>query len=231
MVFITGDKHGEFSSVENFCKRFNTTKDDILIVLGDAGINFYLNKRDKKLKQELSKLPITLFCIHGNHEERPYNINGYQEKKFNGGTAYVEETFPSIIFAKDGEIYDFNGYKCMVIGGAYSVDKWYRLASHLTWFPSEQPNQKIKQYVESQLSKNNWEVDIVLSHTAPIRYEPIEWFLSGLDQSSVDKSTEEWLGEIEKKLNYKKWYVGHYHGSKKIDKMQFMFNDFDELNV
>ena len=136
MVYVTGDKHGEFSSVENFCNKFNTTKDDILIVLGDAGINFYLNKRDKKLKQDLNSLPITLFCIHGNHEERPYNVSGYIEKDFQGGIVYIQEEYPSLIFAKDGEIYDFNGKKTIVIGGAYSVDKWYRLASRLTWFPS-----------------------------------------------------------------------------------------------
>ena len=40
---------------------------------------------------------------------------------------------------------------------------------------------------------------------------------------------EEWLGEIEEKLDYKRWYCGHYHTVKKIDKMQFMFEDIDVL--
>lgn len=43
------------------------------------------------------------------------------------------------------------------------------------------------------------------------------------------KSTEQWLGEIEKKLDYTKWYCGHYHTTKQIDKIQFMFEDFDEF--
>lgn len=40
MLYITGDTHGSFSRVEMFCKRMDTTKEDVLIILGDAGINF-----------------------------------------------------------------------------------------------------------------------------------------------------------------------------------------------
>ena len=71
--FITGDTHGNFDRIERFCNRFKTTKEDILCILGDAGINYYLGKRDWDLKKRIRAFPITLFCIHGNHEERPYN--------------------------------------------------------------------------------------------------------------------------------------------------------------
>jgi len=40
MIFITGDTHGDFSRFTNFCQRFETTKSDIMIILGDTGINF-----------------------------------------------------------------------------------------------------------------------------------------------------------------------------------------------
>ena len=32
-----------------------TTKDDILIVLGDAGINYYANEKDNALKKSLKE--------------------------------------------------------------------------------------------------------------------------------------------------------------------------------
>ena len=44
--------------------------------------------------------------------------------------------------------------------------------------------------------------DIVLNHTCPLKYEPTECFLPSLDQSTDDKSTEIWLGEIEEKIDY-----------------------------
>ena len=33
------------------------------------------------------------------------------------------------------------------------------------------------------------------------------------------------------RLDYKKWYCGHYHTRKQIDKMQFMFEDFDTMFI
>lgn len=60
-------------------------------------------------------------------------------------------------------------------------------------WPDEQPSDEIKRYVESQLDKLGWKVDVVLSHTTPLKYETVEVFLSGVDQSKVNKSTEEWL--------------------------------------
>ena len=54
-------------------------------------------------------------------------------------------------------------------------------------------------------------------------------FLPGLDQRTVDKSTERWIGEIEERLNYTVWYCGHYHTVKKIDRIEFMFDNFGEF--
>lgn len=229
MIYITGDKHRDYSDIFEFCYKFKTTRDDVLIVLGDAGINYYLDDRDYILKNSLLQLPITLFCVHGNHEERPENINSYKMKKFNGGIVYYEEDYANILFAKDGEIYNFNGNDTLVVGGAYSVDKNYRLIMGYNWYSSEQPNDEIKNRVRNTLKECNNKVDIILSHTCPYKYMPVEVFISGIDQSKVDKSTEEFLDEIESTTSYKKWYCGHYHTEKVIDKLRFMMNDIDEL--
>ena len=36
MVYITGDKHGDYDQVFKFCYKNNTSKNDIMIILGDA---------------------------------------------------------------------------------------------------------------------------------------------------------------------------------------------------
>jgi 3-oxoacid CoA-transferase subunit A len=54
-------------------------------------------------------------------------------------------------------------------------------------------------------------------------------FISGIDQSKVDDSTERWLDEIEDKLEYKAWYCGHWHVDKHVDKMHFIFTDWEIL--
>ncbi len=229
MIYITGDKHGDYSDVFEFCNKYKTSTNDIMIILGDAGINYYLDDRDYILKNSLLQIPITLFCIHGNHEERPENIASYKTKTFHNGIVYYEEDYPNILFAKDGEVYDFDDKKTLIIGGAYSVDKDYRLAMGYNWYLSEQPNEKIKNEVKKVLKEYNNKVDIILTHTCPFKYMPYEVFMSGIDQSKVDNSTELFLDEIEDTTDYKKWYCGHYHTDKIVDKVRFMMNDIDEF--
>lgn len=204
MFYITGDTHGQFGRIKTIAEECGTTTADALIILGDAGINYSGNENDAANKLFLSRLPITIFSIHGNHEMRPQTIFSYKEKLWNGGIVYYEKEYPNILFAKDGEIYDFDGLKTVAIGGAYSVDKYARLAYGWRWFSDEQPSEEIKRRVEKQFEENNWNVDVVLSHTAPLKYEPTELFLPGIDQSTVDKTTEEWLDTIEDRLDYKK---------------------------
>lgn len=231
MFYITGDTHGDFSRCEVFNARNNPTPDDTMIVLGDAGLNYYRNNTDRKKKLYVNSFPFTTFCIHGNHEMRPNTIASYEMKEFCGGNVWYEHEFPNILFAQDGEIYDFDGIKCIAIGGAYSVDKEYRLLRGYKWFEDEQPSDFIKARVEENLSKAGNKIDVVLSHTCPIDYEPVEAFLPSIDQRKVDKSTEEWLGKIEKSIEYKKWYCGHYHIIKKIDSLQFMYTNIEVFNV
>ncbi|MBR3600636.1 MAG: metallophosphoesterase [Lachnospiraceae bacterium] len=229
MFYITGDTHGEFDRIEEFCNDYCTSQDDVMIILGDAGINYYLDERDERLKDDLVQLPITLFCIHGNHEERPEEIGTYEEVEWNGGIVYMEPEYPNILFAKDGEIYNFGERTGIVIGGAYSVDKYYRLAKGLPWFDTEQPTEDTKAYVIKQLDKVDWGVDYVFTHTVPEFYEPTWAYLPTIDQSTVDKSTEKWLDEIERKLNYEHWYAGHWHVEHQEARVRMMFEEIEEL--
>ena len=50
MIYITGDTHGDFRNVARFCEKMQTSKDDVLIILGDAGINYYGPEQDAEEK-------------------------------------------------------------------------------------------------------------------------------------------------------------------------------------
>lgn len=47
LIYITGDTHRYFSRL--YDKTFNKT--DMVIILGDVGINYCLNEEDKKFKE------------------------------------------------------------------------------------------------------------------------------------------------------------------------------------
>ena len=228
MIYITGDTHRDFDRIFEFTKKYKTTQKDYLLILGDVGINYYLNESDKVLKEELKKLPITLLCIQGNHEERPENIKSYHLINMFNGKVFIENDYPNLIFLKDGEIYNINNKKVLVIGGAYSIDKQFRIINGYHWFKDEQPSKETKDKILSLIE--NEKIDIILSHTSPLKYEPIETFYSGINQNTVDTTTEKFLDIVEKKTNYQKWYCGHFHINKKIDKIEFLMEDIKEFN-
>ena len=122
MIYLTGDIHGDPWRIVNFCIRMEPGKDDIIVLLGDVGANFFGGMRDETVKAMLDMCGPKLLCVHGNHEMRPWNVQGYELKEWHGGNVWVQDDFPNLLFAKDGEIFDLEGLKCIAIGGAYSVD-------------------------------------------------------------------------------------------------------------
>lgn len=247
-IFALGDLHGKWKIIRNFYEKhrnnenfnYSNREDNVIILLGDAGLNYFFNYRDIEAKTKLSSYPFTYFIIRGNHEERPsVCAEKYPDKwhteEFWGNIVYVENDYPHIKYALDeialyhipyitgycckgtekNEYNDkgtpyWNFYKVLIIPGAYSVDKYYRLANGWSWFEGEQLTQE-EMIKGKELINRLDKVDLILSHTCPIIYEPTDLFLSCVDQSMVDKSMERYLGEIEFNLDYRAWMWGHYH--------------------
>lgn len=245
--FITGDKHRDFTAVRRFCKAMNTRKKDVLIILGDSGFNYYEDIRDNKLKKNIAKLNITLLCLYGNKECRPDHVGTYGVRSFCGGRVYYEPQYPNILFAIDGEIYTFEGRKYIFMGGAHSVDKQYCLENGKPFWEDEMPDGASKAKFVENLGAEGRQIFGIMTHTCPIDYLPTEMFLSTRQKAGntvkmkkarkkkqfkpdIDRSTEEWLGEIEKSTDYKVWYCGHYHIDKQIDKIHMMYREIRPLH-
>lgn len=220
-IWIAGDIHGSDLPIYNFYHRNKDTftfseNTDCIILLGDVGANYYLDYRDKNFKKKLSKYPFTYFCIRGNHEARAQscalkNADHWNLELFFEGAVWVEEQYPNIKYAIDYPfIYYILGYRTLVIPGAYSVDKQHRLKNGWSWFKDEQLTQD-EMNIGRELIETDPNFDLVLSHTCPIYYEPTHLFLPMIDQSTVDKTMERYLGEIEFKIKYKRWLWAHFH--------------------
>ena len=79
MIYYTGDLHGQTGKVLNFINRFKLSSNDTIVVLGDAGLNYYGNNRgDKRQKKRVNEKEIKILCIHGNHEKRPESLPYYK---------------------------------------------------------------------------------------------------------------------------------------------------------
>lgn len=142
--------------------------------------------------------------------------------------------YPNQYFAIDGAVYKIQTSErtlnALVCGGAYSVDKFYRLQFRANWWPDEQPNELTKGLV--RLMATRYPINIMLTHTCPLRFEPKELFLDCIDQSTVDTSTEEFFDELYEQFPADQkpmWYFGHFHGDKYTDDYVMLFNDIIEL--
>lgn len=206
------DTHGKV-----FDRIYNNSlleRDTDLIILGDVGLNFYLNDRDREEKKRVNELDINIYALRGNHECRPEHLETIERvwnDKINN-YVYREPEFPRINYLIDGEIYQFGDYTALAIGGAYSVDKYYRLArADKGWWEDEQLSAQEQNNILKQLTENKREVDFILSHTCPLEYQPTDLFLSIVSQEEVDNSMERFLSIINKIVPHGIWLFGHYH--------------------
>lgn len=228
MTYITGDIHGILERIIRFCKEEKTTTDDVIVILGDAGFNYFLDRRDHWMKYKAAHLPITILCVHGNHEARPYMIPSYREEAWHGGIVYREDGYPNLLFAKDGSIFNLQGArgmrKVLVAGGAHSIP-----CCSERLFEDDKPTPKIRQDIEHALEKVGWKVDYVFSHTCPVLAMPHECFIAGVPESDINQDTEMWLQTVSERLSFEKWFCGHFHTDKVELPYRFMFFDIDEM--
>lgn len=237
---ITGDTHGK---VEHRLSQIRHNMENLVpeetavIILGDAGLNYYLNRTDRKEKERSSAYGFQIYCVRGNHEQRPQNVPGMiiVDDTDVAGQVYIEEDLPLIRYLFDGGEYTIADKSVLVIGGAYSVDKYYRLArgaghSFTGWFADEQLSLEERDQILERVSGKHY--DFVLTHTAPVMWEPVDLFLAGIDQTSVDKSTELWLRDVSEKITYGHWLFGHYHADRiEAPHVEQFFLEYEKLET
>ena len=237
---ITGDTHGQvFQRMDKISRNIDNlvAEETAVIILGDAGLNYNLNKTDLKGKKLSSSFGIRIYCVRGNHEQRPQNIKGmklvYDEDV--AGEVYIEDDLPLIRYFVDGGEYTIAGKSVLTIGGAYSVDKYYRLSraagrSFSGWFEDEQLNEAERAEILQKVRGKRY--DFVLTHTAPITWEPTDLFLRGVDQSTVEKDMEYWLKEVALSISWGHWLFGHYHADRiEAPHVEQFYREYEDLET
>ena len=253
-IWITGDKHGYAQDMANVilqCK--DATSQDYLIICGDFGAE-YGKYVMGGLKKVCKTFPGKIIVLRGNHDEcywKKHTIENTKDIslqtpedgwKFVSEESYYphfiyQQKYPNILYTRDeGDIISLGGYKFLFIPGAYSVDKFYRLAYDLPYNPKEQLTDVEKvnliDLIEEWLMYNK--IDFVISHTFPLSWEKYykDLFLTDINQSTVDKKTEKFLDKIKKILNnkYIHWFGGHFHDDRELnEKATMLYNKVVEI--
>ena len=233
MIYVTGDCHGNFQkfSTEQFPEQQKLTKDDYVIVCGDFGGVWNYEKESNNEKYWLDWLndkPFTTLFVDGNHEnfDRLYN---YPETTWNGGKTH--QIRPSIQHLMRGEVFTINDKKIFTFGGASSHDiqdgildmseeeriylyrktgRYFRIRN-FSWWEQEIPNEDEMQNGLNNLQEVNYNVDYVVTHCAPTNVQLL------LNSCFKSDTLTDYHQEIQNKLNFKKWFFGHYHIDKSVN--------------
>ncbi len=209
MIYLISDLHSDihFKGLSHYIK--TGTDDDLLIILGDIGLNFGNSKENDKFTEYFMSIRKNIALVDGNHENFEY-LNSFEEEKWNGGT--VGRLTPYIVHLKRGNIYTIEDKTFFVFGGCKSSPKWKEMG---LWYPGDEPNKKEILTAYDNLSKYNYKVDYILTH----KYEQ--------NVRNVNADLLKLTEFIDEKVDFERWYAGHWHVNEKIDDKHILV--YDEL--
>jgi len=229
MVYLTGDTHGDVISrvSKRNCKKNNLPilqNGDILIVLGDLGL-VWSDKADATLKytnKYLKDRNITLLSVLGNHENYD-RIENLPQTNFYGGKVYRVSS--NISFMKNGELFNIEGIKFAVFGGAKSIDKVYRKEG-VSWWSQEIPSKDTMEYFVKNLDKINTEEYYLLTHTT--NYDQVKRILWH-DSPKLD-DVSRFLEFIKYQYRFKHHYFGHFHSDREYENSTLLYESIVVLD-
>ena len=240
-VYITGDKHGSVNEYINVIERLpHATEDDVIIVCGDAGLEYGGNIMGS-CKKVMKKFPGTWLILRGNHDTRYWRDHfglGSREPqegwdisvKFGDLTLYQEKYSNIHYLLDEGGLYTIEDYKYLMIPGAFSVDGDYRVANH---YPYEWEEQLAAWERNELLDAVHYAKNIhfVCGHTFPhSQMSNLQHlFMDFIDQEKVDKTMECFIEgimlDVEERPEFKHYFGGHYHSDQQIDKLYTVLRD------
>lgn len=210
-LYFVGDIHGEYRIITWIITQQHKLRNANIVFLGDIGIGFcksaYYNQIFKRINAQLEERDITYYFMRGNHDNKEY-----------WDAEDLLDSFPRIKFLKDHKVVELSGKTIYPIGGATSIDyEWrkkynkeleeYYGSSKRVWWDTEDIEKKYKDLPRV--------VDIIVSHTSPLGFEPVIMRFPGELEEVYNRDLEnrKYLDYIFREVRCKYWYFGHYHTS------------------
>ena len=109
-IFITGDTHCDYDwekiNTTNFPEQKNLTKDDYVIIAGDFGGIWGLDKTDRYIIKTYEKRSFTTLFVDGNHENHDA-LDQYPVEIWNGGK--IHRISDTVIHLMRGQVFEIGG--------------------------------------------------------------------------------------------------------------------------
>jgi len=201
MILVVGDIH---SSWKKFNELIQKKKPEMVIQCGDFG--FWPGQRWYDPTPRIKPGDTQVHWVDGNHEDHKVLRERVASEKFS-----LSDDLPNVVHQPRGSTLQLpDGRTVLFAGGAFSVDNKIRMPS-IDWFPDLEI--LAEQELDSFPSPEETQIDIVISHTAPLEFcaqgiaadQWPEW----LDQDP-DPSMKT-LSKVLIRYRPKLWFFGHFH--------------------
>lgn len=221
--FITGDTHQSHSIRKLNRKKFPEqevlTKDDYVIICGDFGMIWNNSAEELYWRKWLDEKPFTTLFVDGNHENFDL-LNAMPVEQWNGGK--IHRVSDSIIHLMRGQVFNIDGNKFFIMGGATSIDKAFR-EEGVSWWPQEDPSEEELLDGINVLEAHDWKVDVVLTHTTSRR------LMNKMGYTDKQGTLNTYFDRLESLLEYEEWYFGHFHDDIEFGKHTLVYNEVVEV--
>lgn len=210
-VYVTGDIHGglDMQKLRDWELGDSLTSDDYLIVAGDFGFPWDFSAEECADIAWLESRPYTVLFVDGNHERFDHWEERPMEPWHGGLTQRLSDTSP--MPAPDARrglrarrLDGLHHGRCHERGQGISRAVFQLVASGA----SGRARFRCR---AGEARRGRLKVDCVITHTcstrmlSPTLYPDPSW-----ERPDVDRLTE-FLDELEDRLDYKRWYYGHFH--------------------
>lgn len=232
MLYITGDTHGD---MKRWTEQIAVclSPGDIIIVCGDFGVGFWGgdHRTAEIFCDYIARQEYTVAFIDGNHEDFGILDNCPVSCRWGGRVHALRRNLIHLI---RGEVYHIEDNRIFAFGGGYSLDA-FRRTEGVSWWPREMPAEEEYRNGITGLENACWQVDYIITHTAPTE---TVYYLSTLRSLGIRSCVAEelpltaYLDGIQHKARYGHWYFGHFHVDAKIWRNQTaIFNTVRELTT
>jgi hypothetical protein len=209
-LLIIGDTHANTNWVRHYVYPIALTVGaDAIVQLGDFGAWEHTGDGVEFMDQvgnagQATGIP--LYWLHGNHDKHSHTIKRYKRNPqgFRPCREYV-------LYVPQGHAWQWAGVSMRAFGGAYSVDKDWRIVrdarlgrKEYLWFPEEEMTDT---QMTGMLSTDSSPKDIIFSHDKPFSSKP------GWNRKDIAGCLPNQL-RMERALRAHKpawWFHGHLH--------------------
>lgn len=174
-ILIAGDIHGNLSHLAYLYSKAMEEGIDRIFQLGDFGFWEHMPEGVKFLDEanrHAYHAGVTLYFLDGNHDKTSLLLDRYTERDDEGFIIVREH----IRYAPRGHQWTWGYIRFIALGGAYSVDKEYRLnlerereMPQAFWFPEEEMSDEDMAKILNVATHT----DVILAHDKPRASNPM----------------------------------------------------------